>query len=259
MTDRLRCIVVDDEPLARSTLKKLVGEDSTLELVAECQNGREAVTAVRTHAPDIVILDVQMPGMDGFQVVETLRDGPQPMYVFATAYDRFALRAFDVHAVDYLLKPFDDERFREAIERAKARHRLLQVASLSEQLTSLLATIKGGVPSAPARFATRISINQSGSTTLVDVADIVWIESADQYVLIHTATQEHLMRQSMAELETQLDPARFTRVHRSAIVALAHIKRFDRELTGTGRVLVGKDTWIPVSRTRTPHLRELLG
>ena len=259
MSDRLRCIVVDDEPLARSTLRTLIGEDSELELVAECANGREAVSAVRQHRPDLVVLDVQMPGMDGFQVVEALRDGPLPMFVFATAYDRFALKAFDVHAVDYLLKPFDDERFREAIERAKARTKLQRVASLSEQLTSLLATIKGSAPTAPARFAERLSITQSGTTHLVDVADITWIVAADQYVLIHTATKDFLMRESMAELETRLDPARFTRVHRSAMVALPYVRRFDRDPTGTGKLLVGKDTWIPVSRTRTAHLRELLG
>jgi two-component system LytT family response regulator len=255
----LRCIVVDDEPLARSTLRKLVSEDPDLELVAECQNGREAVAAVREHEPDLVVLDVQMPGMDGFQVVETLRDGPQPMYVFATAYDRFALKAFDVHAVDYLLKPFDDERFREAIERAKSRRRLERVATVSEQLSSLLASLQGAQPTAPARFVERLTISQAGAVTLVDVADIVWVEAADQYVLIHTATSEHLMRESMADLETRLDPARFMRVHRSAIVSVPHIRRFERDPAGTGRALVGKDTWIPVSRTRTPLLKDRLG
>ena len=266
MADRFRCIVVDDEPLARSTLATLVGEDPELVLVAQCANGLAAVEAVRAHSPDIVVLDVQMPGLDGFGVVEALKDAaPSPLYVFATAYDRFALKAFDVHAVDYLLKPFDDERFREAMERAKHRRRAAKVAELSTQLTALLGTLRGalaappvaGTP-APAR-PERLTITQAGATTLVDVVDIVWVEAADQYVLIHTDKAQHLMRESMAELEERLDPARFVRIHRSAIVALPHVRRFEREPAGTGRVLVGKDTWLPVSRTRTALFRERLG
>lgn len=261
MAERLRCIVVDDEPLARATLRKLVGEDPELELVAECSNGQDAVTAVRVHAPDLVVLDVQMPGMDGFGVVAALRDGPQPLFVFATAYDKFALRAFEVHAVDYLLKPFDDERFREALARAKQRRTALKVTQLSDQLSALLGTLRGtptAAAIAPAGRPERLTITQAGATTVVEVKDIVWIEAADQYVQLHTAAAEYLMRESMADLEQRLDPARFVRIHRSAIVALPHVRRFEREPTGTGRVLVGKDTWLPVSRTRTALLRDRL-
>lgn len=265
MADRFRCIVVDDEPLARSTLAKLVGEDPELELVAQCANGLAAVESVRSQAPDIVVLDVQMPGLDGFGVVEALKDAASPpLYVFATAYDRFALKAFAVHAVDYLLKPFDDERFREAMERAKHRRRAAKVAELSTQLTALLGTLRGAMVTQPSPVASsarpeRLTITQAGATTLVEVSDIVWVEAADQYVLIHTDKAQHLMRESMAELEERLDPARFVRIHRSAIVALPHVRRFEREPAGTGRVLVGTDTWLPVSRTRTALLRERLG
>jgi two-component system LytT family response regulator len=255
-------VICDDEPLARSTLRRLVADDPELELVAECANGKEALAAVKAHAPDLLLLDVQMPGMDGFQVVEALRgNGHAPMVLFATAYDRFALKAFDVHAVDYLMKPFDDDRFREAVGRAKERRKLERVASLSAQLSALLDTMRGAtaVPPAQGRFLERLSVTHTGTTQIVEVRDIVWIEAADQYVLIHTAAgAEHLMRESIAHLETRLDPARFVRVHRSAIVALPHVKRFDREPTGTGRVLVGKDTWIPVSRTRTALLKQNL-
>jgi two-component system, LytTR family, response regulator len=265
---RMRTVICDDEPLARSTLRRLVADDPELELVAECSSGKEALAAVKAHAPDLLLLDVQMPGMDGFQVVEALQNGNghaasavMPLVLFATAYDRFALKAFDVHAVDYLLKPFDDERFRDAIERAKSHRKLERVAKLSSQLSALLDTMRGAlaVPSSSGRYLDRLSITHTGTTQVVGVADIVWIEAADQYVLIHTVGgTEHLMRESIAYLESRLDPARFVRIHRSAIVALAHIKRFDREPTGIGKVLVGKDTWLPVSRTRTALLRARL-
>ena len=258
---RMKCVIVDDEPLARSTLRKLVHEDAELELVAECANGREALAAVIAQRPELLILDVQMPGLDGFEVVDEL-DGDVPLVIFATAYDRFALRAFEVHAVDYLLKPFDDERFREALTRAKARRKLEQVAVLSQQLSALLESVRAAPPAAPVaaqRYLERLSIAHTGRVELVDTADIVWIEAADQYVLIHTATSEHLLRQPLADLETKLDPARFARIHRSAIVALPHIRRFDRDAGGTVKVLVCKDLWLPVSRSRTASSREKLG
>jgi two-component system LytT family response regulator len=271
---RLKTVIVDDEPLARSTLRRLVAADSDLELVAECASGREAVLAVRAHGPALVLLDVQMPGMDGFAVVETLREDVEeagngarlPMFLFATAYDRFALKAFEVHAVDYLLKPFDDERFRDALARAKSRARLERVAGLSGELASLLDAMRGlvgnapppGPPRSPERAVERLSITHAGRTELVETSDILWIEAADQYVLIHTAAAEHLLRESIAHLEERLDPARFVRVHRSAIVALPHVRRFDRDPGGTGKVLVGKDVWIPVSRSRTALVRERL-
>jgi two-component system LytT family response regulator len=264
---RLRCLIVDDEPLARSSLRRLLGDDPDVEVVGECANGREALAAVKTHTPDLLFVDVQMPGMDGFELVEQLRADKLPMVIFATAFDRFAVKAFDAHAVDYLLKPLDDERFRQAVERAKQRRKLEQVADATRKLTEMLDSMRLVLDDGPAAkvgrpaggYPERISIHQSGRVEIVELANVVWIEAADQYVLFHTDKTEHLMREPMAELEKKLDPTRFVRIHRSAMVALPHVRRFERDSSGTGKVLVGKDLWLPVSRSRTALLRDRLG
>lgn len=263
---RLRCLIVDDEPLARSSLRRLLSEDPDVELVGECANGREALAAVKAHAPDLLFVDVQMPGMDGFELVEQLHAGKLPMVIFATAFDRFALKAFDAHAIDYLLKPLDDERFKQALERAKQRRKLEQAAEATRRLTEMLDSMRlvlEAAPAAPGRppggYPERISIHQSGRVEMVELSDVVWIEAADQYVMFHTDKSEHLMREPMAELEKKLDPTRFVRIHRSAMVALPHVRRFERDSSGTGKVLVGKELWLPVSRSRTALLRDRLG
>jgi len=263
---RLRCLIVDDEPLARSSLRRLLSEDHDIEIVGECANGREALAAVKAHAPDLMFVDVQMPGMDGFELVDQLSGPKLPLVIFATAYDRFALKAFDAHAVDYLLKPLDDERFKQALERAKQRRKLAQVADATRKLTEMLDSMRlvlEAGPATPGRPASgypeRISIHQSGRVEIVELSNVIWIEAADQYVLFHTDKSEHLMREPMADLEKKLDPTRFVRIHRSAMVALPHVRRFERESSGTGKVLVGKDLWLPVSRSRTALLRDRLG
>jgi len=222
---------------------------------------------VRAHAPDLVILDVQMPGMNGFEVVEALRKDRRrrrerraAARVVRDAYDRFALKAFEVHAVDYLLKPFDDERFRAALaarEGAPQARTRRHALARAERVLDLGARLPAAAP--PARWLERISIQHAGRIEIVEVADIVWIEAADQYVLIHTASAEFLLRQPLADLERQLDSARFTRIHRSAIVALPHVRRFDRDAGGTGRVARRQGPVAAVSRTRTALLREKLG
>jgi len=263
----LRCLIVDDEPLARSSLRRLLQDDPEVEVVGECANGREALVAAKAHAPDLMFLDIQMPGMDGFSVLDGMRGEKLPLVIFATAFDRFALKAFDAHAVDYLLKPIDDERFRQALDRAKQRRKLEQVADATRKLSDMLDSMRlvlddgSGARSGKSESAypERISIHQSGRVEIVELVNVVWIEAADQYVLFHTDTSEHLMREPMAELEKKLDPTRFVRIHRSAIVALPHIRRFERDSSGAGKVLVGKDLWLPVSRSRTALLRDRLG
>jgi two-component system LytT family response regulator len=257
---KLRAIVADDEPLARSTLRRLLGADADIALVAECADGAAAVAAVRQHSPDLLFLDVQMPGLGGFDVLAQL--GPQvpPLVIFVTAYDRYAIRAFDVHAVDYLLKPFDDERFHEALAQAKRRHKLERLVGMTRQLSALLDDVRGGASSSGlAAPLQRLTIHREGQIEVVEVGDIEWIEAADQYVIVHTEQAEHLLREPLADLEQQLDPARFVRIHRSAIVALARVRKFEREASGVGRVLLAKNKWLPVSRSRVAALRERLG
>jgi two-component system LytT family response regulator len=256
---KLRAIIADDEPLARSTLRTLLGADADITLVAECADGAAAVAAVRQHAPDLLLLDVQMPGLGGFDVLAQLGAQVPPLVIFVTAYDRYAIRAFDVHALDYLLKPFDDERFHEALARAKRRHKLERVVGMTQQLSALLDDVRGAAASNSASPLQRLTIHREGQIEVVEVGDIEWIEAADQYVILHTESAEHLLREPLADLEKQLDPARFVRIHRSAIVALARVRKFEREASGVGRVLLAKNQWLPVSRSRVALLRERLG
>jgi two-component system LytT family response regulator len=260
---RVRTAFADDEPLARATLRKLLAADPQIEVVAECRNGREAVSAVRKLSPDLLLLDVQMPGLNGFGVLEELDEEEIPMVIFATAYDRYAMRAFDVHAVDYVLKPFDDERFQQALERAKERLRTREVVGMGQKLAELLRMVGSEGGNAAERgtepHAQRLSIHREGSVEVIDVDRIVWIEASDQYVVIHTEDSEHLLRESMSGLEQRLDPSRFLRIHRSAIVALERVRRLEKTPSGVGRVLIGADTWLPVSRTRMAQVRDRLG
>jgi len=234
----LRVLIADDEPFARATLRNLLQAAEGVELVAECANGDEVLAAVERERPDLLFLDVQMPGLDGLQVLERLGDDLRSAVVFTTAFDQYAVRAFETGAVDYLLKPFDDARFHVALERAR------------------LAALR---TDAPAEFLERIRIHKEGSLELVEVADVDWIEAADQYVRIHTAGGTHLMRGSMAELERALDPKRFARVHRSAILALERVVRLESASSGNGRALLKDGSEVPVSRSRIPSLRRLLG
>lgn len=196
-------MLVDDEPLARSNLRVLLGNDSEVELIGECGSGAEALVAIREKNPDLLFLDIQMPECDGFDVLEMLGGGLPPAVVFVTAYDQFALRAFEAGALDYLLKPFDDARFRRALDRAKETfaHR-----------------------KHPARPLDRIAIKGAGQVLFVKISDIDWIEAADYYTSLHVGTKTHLLRRSMAELEQELDPAVFCRIHRSSIVNIAQVE-----------------------------------
>lgn len=250
----LRIVTVDDEPLGLATLRGLLARDSEVLLVEECANGAEAIAAVRKQKPDIVFLDVQMPGMTGFDVVDVLAEGDLPIVVFVTAFDQYALKAFDVNAVDYLLKPFDDERFESALKRAKERARGAGLARVQEQLASALETVRNS----EGRERQRISVRSEGRVQLVDVDDITWIESADQYVQIHTTSEMFLMRESMATLERDLDADCFMRIHRSAIVAIDQIKQLESLPGGGARVQIDAETWLPVSRSRVAGVRARL-
>jgi len=237
----LRVVIADDEPVARSILRQLLEASPGVELVAECAHGNEALEALETHKPDILFLDVQMPELDGFGVLSALQPEQIPAVVFTTAYDRYALAAFDVAAVDYLLKPFDDARFAQALERAVARVR------------------EGG--SGRSASLERLAVHHLGRVELLDVDSILWVEAADQYVKLHTRTGAQLARFSMSHLEEHLDSAAFVRIHRSALVALKCVARLERDPSGTGQVLLDDEaqTRLPVSRSRMALLRKMLG
>lgn len=260
----LRVAIVDDEPMARSSLRKLLAEDEEVELVAELKNGEEAARELPELAPDLVFLDVHMPGKTGLEVVAELRGPSLPLIVFVTAYDKYALDAFELHAVDYLLKPFDDERFRTALERAKERLRQERVLDVGTELAGLMASVRERVKPSPevaeqSPTLTRLALHREGRVDWVDTAELRWVEAADQYVKLHTESGEHLMRESMGELERRLDPRRFLRVHRSAIVALEHVRSFERQASGGGRLVLDRGERLPVSRSRAASLKDRLG
>ncbi|MDB4949199.1 MAG: hypothetical protein JWM27_1848 [Gemmatimonadetes bacterium] len=262
---RLTALVVDDEPLARGGVRALLERDPELEVVGECADGREAVDAILSLRPDLVFLDVQMPEMDGFGVLRAVGAERMPSVVFITAYDQFALRAFDVAAVDYLLKPFDDERFAVAVERAKHAVRAAGEGDLGRRLLGLLeshATAGGGVADAAkgqgACYASRLMVKGTSKTVFLRVEEIDWIEADDYYARLHVAGKSHLLRETMASLEARLDPARFFRVHRSAIVNLDRVREMQPLFRGEHVLILNDGTRLKLSRGRLDKLEAAL-
>lgn len=239
--------IVDDEPLAREGLRTLLTGDRDVEVVAECADGQAAIEAIRRTKPDIVFLDVQMPDLDGFDVLRALAGEPLPAVIFVTAYDKYALKAFEVHAVDYLLKPFHDERFAEALARAKAR----RGENMTERIARLLDERKPKVM--------RVLVKTGGRVLFIRADEIDWIEAADYYVKLHVAGKVHMLRESMAALEARLDPDVFFRVHRSAIVNLERVREL-QPFSRREHVLVLRDgTRLRLTRSRRERLAALLG
>jgi two-component system, LytTR family, response regulator len=234
-------LIVDDEPLARRGIRQLLDAYPQFEIVGECRNGKDAVRAVRTLQPALVFLDIQMPGMTGFDVVREIGPAQMPTVVFVTAFDAFAARAFETHALDYLVKPVTQERFRSAIARILERRRDRGAVALAERLACMLAE-QGARAS--------LTVPTAGGLVVVDVADIEWIEADDYYAVIHTRGKRLLIRESLASFEERLDKHRFVRVHRSAIVPLGRIQELRSTLAGGTYVLLRDGTRVPVSRRR---------
>ncbi len=217
---KLRVVIVDDETLARARLRRLLGHEPEVEIVAECADGPAAVQAVETHQPDLLLLDVQMPGMDGFEVVSHLDPTNLPAIVFVTAYDQHAVRAFEARAVDYLLKPTSLARLQESLTRVRERMRASDgSAALSQPLLDLLAERE-----ATANRPRRLAVRSGERTSFVATDDVDWCEAAGNYVVLHVGKETHILRETMAALEAQLTPAAFLRVSRSAILNLRRVK-----------------------------------
>jgi len=266
MTERIRVLIVDDEPLARSGLSKLCKRDPELELVGECADGRSAVAAIEQVEPDLLLLDIQMPEMDGFEVLRAVGPDRMPQVIFVTAYDQFALRAFEVHALDYLLKPFGDRRFFVAIERAKNAIRQSSMGDLRIKLLDLLSDVGprhrpmsiGESGQHAGRFLTRIAVKELGSVFLIRVDDIDWIEAANYCAKLHVREKVHVIRESMKSLAARLDPTRFFRVSRSAIVNLDQIREIQPFGRGAQIVILRSGTQVMLSRSRREALERLL-
>jgi two-component system LytT family response regulator len=257
--DPLRTLIVDDEALARDTLRRLLARDPDIEVVGDCAGGEAAVLGIRQSEPDIVFLDVQMPEVDGFEVLRRTPPGRVPAVVFVTAYDAYALRAFEAEALDYLLKPFDDERFYRTLERAKGRVRERRVHRLTRRLVGELGEASPAVSADRPAYAERIPVKAGGRVVFVRVDDVDWIEAADYCVRVHTAGRFHLVRERLRELEARLDPARFVRIHRSALVNVARIRELQPHFHGESVVVMQDGARLRLSRGRRERLHRLLG
>ncbi len=223
----LTTLIVDDEPLAREGLSMLLSRDPEISAIHEAKDGREAVAVIQSVRPDLVFLDVQMPEMDGFAVVREVGAEQMPAVVFVTAHDQYAIQAFEISAIDYLLKPVTEERFSRALVRAKTRISLKPADETSRQIISLLETI-----ASPRRYLKRLAVRSAGRTIFVDVEDIDWIEAAENYVQLHAGRTGHLLHVAMNALEKSLDPEMFARIHRSVIVNVSRIKELQPALHG---------------------------
>jgi len=268
MTDAastLRTLIVDDEPAARRVIGLLLRHDPEIEVIGECRDGAEAVEAIRRDAPDLVFLDVQMPELDGFEALGELEPEFWPLVVFVTAYDSYALRAFEVHAVDYLLKPFSDERFREALERAKRRIRERRADLLTERLFELVDGVRRDRAETeretddPRRVPRPFIVKSVGRLHFVAPNEIRWVEAAGDYVRLHTTERTHLLRETMQRMEARLEPSGFVRIHRSSLVRLDTIEQVRMGGTGEYEATLEDGTQLRVSRSGRRRLERRIG
>ena len=248
----LRVVIVDDEPLVRRGLRSLLGQESDVAIVGEARNGLDALAAITASQPDLVFLDVQMPGMDAFEVLAGLPAASRPSIIFVTAFEDYAIRAFDVHAVDYLLKPFDATRFRLALDRVRAR-RATSASADDARWETLCAQLRS-----PARFVDRLLLKDDGSVVVVLVSDINWIEASDNHVIVHARGTRYRIRQAIKTIESQLDPSRFARSHRSAIVNLDRVRTLEPMAAGEYVITLSTGEKVPLSRSFRDRFREQL-
>ncbi len=249
---KFRILIVDDERLSRRRIRRLLSLEPECDVAGECSNGAEAVTALERLRPDIMFLDVQMPELDGFQVIEAIREF-KPLVIFTSAHDEYALRAFEVQAFDYLLKPFDGRRFLESLRRAEARVTQERSGPSDTRLFSLFESMVKA-----RRSPDRIAVRNHGRVLFLKLDEIDWIEAADNYVSLHCGRETHLLRETMSELETRLDPAQFLRVHRSAIVNLDRIRELQPWFRGEYRVILRDGTELTLTKTHRVKLESKL-
>ena len=267
----IRTIIVDDEPLARRGLELRLKEATDIEIVRQCANGREALAAIAELSPDLMFLDIQMPGLSGLDVLAQVPQESLPMIVFVTAFDRFAIDAFEAHALDYLLKPVDESRLARALDRVRAQHEQRQAMAQREQLMAMLADVTGKGEFEPGalpaggsggagrrRYATMLPIRVGRETIRLDVAGIDWIDAAGDYMCVHAASQTHVLRATMKELEGMLDPEVFQRVHRSTIVNLARVRSLRPHLNGECFLKLESGQEVKLSRTFRDKVELLL-
>ena len=249
----LTTLIVDDEPLAREGLRVLLSRDPEVSAIREARDGREAVAAIRECNPDLLFLDVQMPEMDGFEVVRSIGAEHMPQVVFVTAHDKYAIQAFEINALDYLLKPVIEERFIKALVRVKDRIRSNVAADANRQIISLLETV-----ASPRSYVKRLAVRSGGKTVFVNVEDVDWIEAAENYVALHAGRVSHLLHVTMDNLEKSLDPEMFLRIHRSIIVNLLRIKNLQSGAHGEYVLTLQDGVHLQSGRTYSGRVRALI-
>ncbi|HVU18067.1 MAG TPA: LytTR family DNA-binding domain-containing protein [Candidatus Didemnitutus sp.] len=272
----IKVVIVDDETLARENIEALIQDDPEVTIVGQCANGQEAIDAVRRQRTDLVFLDVQMPGLDGFEVLSRLKSEPRPHVVFITAYDQYAIKAFDVNAMDYLLKPFSRQRFATALAKAKAMVRSKEHERLNERIDVIINTLQElrGTPSGAAATETppasppadsdaatwsgRLLFRSDGEIHVLSPEEIRWIESEGDYVKIHAGPKTKLVRMALVKIMQKLDPAHFVRIHRSTIVNLTHVRKVSPALYGEYTVELAEGARLKVSRTYVHELKSYL-
>jgi two-component system LytT family response regulator len=248
---KIRTLIVDDEPLARQRLRQLLMDEPEVQIAGECSNGLEAVATIRATRPGLIFLDIKMPELDGFGVVNSIEEGAMPVIVFVTAHDEFAVRAFEIHAADYLLKPFNRDRFRTALRRALERARRRDDGALEERQSALLKEL------ASARSGDRLIVKSGGRITWVRTEDIHWIEAADNYVELHLDEKSHLLRETLNAIEARLAPDDFIRISRSVIVNRSRVRELQRLFYGGYAVVMQNGAKLTLSRRYRDKLKQL--
>ena len=274
MTKKLRisAVIVDDEPLARKGLSLRLAEFDNIDIVGECKNGIEAVTLIPQVRPDLVFLDIQMPGLNGFQVINKLQElkQPIPLIVFVTAFDSYAIKAFDIHALDYVLKPVDERRLKDAIDKVLLTLEQKQQDGYNQKLARLVADFTGddcedilrrlasGESITSNSYPDILAIKDGSEVTRVAINDIQWIDAAGDYMCVHATDQTHIMRRTMKELEQELDPRKFVRAHRSAIVNIKFVQKMISHISGEYHLILNNGTELKVSRSYRDRVKEMV-
>ncbi len=249
---KIRSLIVDDEPLARKVLSNLLQNEPDIEVLGECADGQEALAAIRKQAPDLVFMDVEMPGLNGFATIKEVDDQQKPVFVFVTAHEKFAAQAFDAQAADYLVKPFDKDRFHTAIERAKELVKEGKAQKLGKLIPSLLSYFKPET-----KRADRLIVKSGGRILFLKATDVDWIEAADNYVNLHVGKEAYMLRETMTALEARLTPDQFVRISRSAIVNIEQIRELKPLFHGDYAVILRNDTQLTLSRSHRAKLQQL--
>jgi two-component system LytT family response regulator len=252
--ERIRTLIVDDERLARKRIRQLLEAETDIEVLGECGDAQQAAAFIEQRSPDLVFLDVQMPGDDGFAMLRALDPEKLPAVIFVTAYDHYALRAFEVQALDYLLKPFDRARFLAALERARSQIRGSKGPDLDRRLSALLETLQ-----AKQKLPDRLVIKSAGRVSFLKTDEIDWIEAADNYVKLHAGSESHLLRETLASIAARLDPEKFLRIHRSTVINVNRLKQLQPWFHGDYVAILEDGTKLNLSRTYRDRVNQVLG